>query len=440
MTVNSSSKPSSLPLPPGSCGLPLIGETLNFFRDSDFANKRRQKYGNIFRTNLLGKPTVFINDEAANRFILMNEGKYFVSSWPKSTRILLGSKSLTTNTGSFHTSRRRLMYQAFQPRALASYIPTIEQITTNYLQKWNNMSNLTWYPELRKYTFDVACTLFVGQENASETPIFDWFEQWCGGLFSIPVSLPWTRFGKALKARQKLLNAIEEIIVQRQKQNDLGKDALGILLNAEDEDGTKLSLEELKDQILVLLFAGHETLTSSVTSFCLLMAQYPDVFAKVKAEQNPLSDLALTPENLKEMTYLDQVLQEVLRLIPPVGGVFRETLETVEINNFQIPKGWMVQCSIRGVHEDENLYPNPKQFDPDRFASGNKKSAKGYFPFGAGMRECLGKEFARLEMKILAAMLARDYDWQLSPDQDLGLNYIPSPRPRDGLKVHFEKS
>jgi cytochrome P450 len=433
---------SSLPLPPGSSGLPILGETLSFFSDQEFATKRRQKHGNIFRSHIFGKPTVFINDEAANNFVFRNEGKYFVSTWPKSTRILLGNKSLATNTGDFHKSRRRLMYQAFQPRALANYSPTIAEITAQYLEKWQEMGELTWYPELRKYTFDVACILFVGQENASEKPIFHWFEEWCNGLFSLPISLPWTRFGKALSCRQKLLNEIENIIRKRQQEQEMGNDALGILLNAEDEDGTKLSLEELKEQILLLLFAGHETLTSSVTSFCLLMGQYPEIFAKVKAEQDNFNNVELTPNNLKEMTYLEQVLQEVLRLIPPVGGVFRETTETVAIKDFQIPKGWMVQCSIRGIHEDEILYPNPEKFNPERFSSEHKidnYAKDGYFPFGKGMRECLGKEFARLEMKILAAMLAKDYDWQLIPNQDLGLNYIPSPRPRDGLKVNFYK-
>ncbi len=432
-----------LPLPPGSFGLPIIGETIPFFQDSKFVQKHRQKYGNIFKTHLFGCPTVFVIDEQINRFILMNEEKYFVSAWPKSTRVLLGNYSLTTNAGEFHTSRRRLIYQAFKPRALASYIPTIEKITQQYLQKWETIANLTWYSELRRYTFDVACTLFVGQEKGSNTVLFSLFEEWCSGLFSLPLNLPQTRFGKALKCRYKLLNVLEQIILERQQQENLGNDALGILLNTEDEKGEKLSLAELKDQILVLLFAGHETLTSSVTSFCLLMTQYPDIFMKVEAEQKALNYPEFTLDTLKEMTYLEQVLKEVLRLIPPVGGVFREVIQSCEFNGFQIPQGWRVLCSIKGMHEDEKLYFHVKQFNPERFAPHleiNPKSNNAYIPFGGGIRECIGKEFARLESKILAAMLARHYDWTLRPNQNLELVMIPSPRPRDGLKVCFQKS
>jgi cytochrome P450 len=220
---------SLAPLPPGSFGLPILGETLNFFREPNFVSKRRQKYGNIFKTKILGRPTIFVVSDAGNRFILLNEGKYFAATWPPSTRILLGANSLAVSTGQFHSSRRRIMFQAFQPRALARYIPTIEKITQEYLNKWQEDEYLTWYPQLRNYTFDIACTLLVGQNNASNEPICHFFEDWCAGLFSIPLNLPWTRFGKALRCRQSLLEEIEKIIVQRQQQENSNTDALGIL-------------------------------------------------------------------------------------------------------------------------------------------------------------------------------------------------------------------
>lgn len=438
------SSTDSLPLPPGSFGLPLLGETLSFFRERGFVSKRRKKYGSVFKTHIFGRPTAIMLGAEANRFIFTNENKYFASTWLKSTRILLGSNSLAVRTGNFHTSRRKLMYQAFQPRALASYLPTIEAITANYLEKWQKKETLTWYPELRNYTFDIACTLFVGQDNASQTPLREIFEDWCAGLFSLPIALPWTPFGKALRCREELLREIEAIIVKRQQSDNLGDDALGILLKAKDEEENRLSLEELKDQILLLLFAGHETLTSSVTSFCLLMAQYPEVLAKIRQEQEQFDySQPLTLEQLKEMIYLEQVLKEVLRLVPPVGGVFREVIEDFDFQGYHIPKGWSVQLPILATHEDENLYPTPKQFNPERFSSESstdKQPPFGYVPFGGGLRECLGKEFARLEMKCLAAMLARQFTWELLPDQDLTLQVIPSPYPRDGLRVKLHNN
>jgi retinoid hydroxylase len=432
----------SLPEPPGDRGLPLIGETIAFFSDSDFNSKRVAKYGKVYQTSIFGSPTVVMIGSEANTFLFRNENKYVVSTWPKSTRVLLGQKSLAVNNGSFHTSRRKLLYQAFQPRALASYIPAMSQITDAYLQKWAAMGELTWYPELRNYTFDIASNLFVSTEAGSQTSIGHYFEDWCAGLFTIPLALPWTKFGKALKARSKLLGSLEQIIRQRQQAENPGEDALGLLIQAKDEEGNSLSLEELKDQILLLLFAGHETLTSAIASFCLLTAQHPDVLKKLREEQASLNPMGTpTLENLQAMTYLEQVLKEVMRLIPPVGGGFRSAIATFEFAGYRIPKGWNIQYQIAQTHQDQDLYPESDRFNPDRFAPNNSvdKSSFGYIPFGGGLRECIGKEFARLEMRLFAAKLLQHYKWELIPEQNLDLVTVPTPHPRDGLKVNFSR-
>jgi retinoid hydroxylase len=441
--MNPTLKADSLPLPPGRLGLPFIGETLGFLRDPQFAQKRHQQHGDIFKSNLLGRPTIFVRGATANRFVLNHENQYFVVSLPPSTKALLGSLSLSLQTGAEHQARRKLLSQAFLPRALSSYIPAIEAITQGYLDRWVSQKQLTWYPELRNYTLDIACKLLVGLAQGSQTRLGHLFEVWCEGLFSIPLRLPWTKFGRAWQSRQQLLMELEAIIVQRQQSPDSSEDALGLLLQAKDEEGQSLTLEELKEQILLLLFAGHETLTSAIASFCLLTAQHPDVLQKLRSEQQQLGTSApLTLEQLRQMPYLEQVLKEVMRLIPPVGGGFRTALQTCDFNGYQIPQGWGVIYQITSTHQDRSLYINPEKFDPDRFSPEQvaDRQKYGYVPFGGGIRECLGKEFARLEMKVFAVHLLRHYDWQLLPDQDLGMITIPTPHPRDGLRVNFLRS
>jgi retinoid hydroxylase len=432
---------NSLPLPPGDRGWPLIGETLAFFNDPQFNQKRIAKYGKVYQTNVFGNPTVMMVGAAANNFLFRNENKYVVSTWPKSTRILLGDLSLAVKNGDFHTSRRKLLYQAFQPRALASYLPTMERITDRYLQKWQQMGNLTWYPELRDYTFDIASNLLVGTDNGSQTPLGKLFETWCEGLFSLPINLPRTKFGKALRCRQQLLEYIETIVIKRQQTDNPGEDALSLLIQATDEDGSKLSLAELKDQVLLLLFAGHETLTSAIASFCLLTVQHPEVLERLRNEQRDLGFTSpLTVENLKQMTYLEMVISEVMRLIPPVGGGFRVAIESFAFNGYRIPKGWAIQYQIAQTHQDKEIYNDSDRFDPDRFAperAEDKQQSFAYIPFGGGLRECLGKEFARLEMRLFAAKLLQNYQWELLTNQSLELLSIPTPHPRDGLKVKF---
>ncbi|BAY61816.1 cytochrome P450 [Calothrix brevissima NIES-22] len=432
-----------LPLPPGHFGFPFIGETISFLQDPDFVRKRKQKYGNIFKTHLLGCPTIVMIGAEANQFLLTNENRYFCSNWPYSTRVLVAGNSLSGATGSKHLQGRKLLSQAFQPRALSGYVSAMADITHSYLRKWEQIGDLTWYPELRKYTFDVASKLLVGVDGGANELVVEWFELYSQGVLAIPVALPWTRFGRALKARQKLLAKVEQIIQKRQQQTELGEDILGILLQAKDEEGNQLSLGELKDQILLLLFAGHDTLTSALSYFCLLLAQNKDVLQTARREQQQLGFKELfTLDNLKQMTYLEQVLKEVLRLQPPASGGFRQVLQSCEFNGYSIPQGWSVLYRIIETHQDTCIYTEPENFDPQRFdpfRSEDKTKSFSHIPFGGGVRECLGKEFARLEMKLFAALLIREYDWELVPQQNQDRVVSPVPHPRSGLQVKFKR-
>ncbi|MCT7967305.1 cytochrome P450 [Laspinema sp. D1] len=434
----------SRPLPPGTLGLPLIGETLSFFRDRDFHKKRREKYGTVYKTHLFGQPTIVLIGSEANRFLFTHDNTYFTASFPPSTRILLGPNSLTIQSGTEHTSRRRLMAQAFFPQAIAGYLPGMEQLTDRYLKQWETLQELTWYPELRTYMFDIASTLLIGTETGSETIYLSQiFQTWAEGLFSIPINLPWTPFGKALHCRKLLLEKIEEIVHRRQQETAPRNDALGLLLAAKDEEGNGLSLDEIKDQVLLLLFAGHETQTSSLSSLCLLLAQHPQVITKLREEQEKVGFTgSLNMEMLKEMTYLEQVVKEVLRLVPPVAGGFRRVLESCEFNNYQIPEGWMVLYQINQLHKDSSIYSNPQEFDPDRFSldrAEDKPKPFTWIPFGGGARECVGKAFAMLALRVFTAHLVHGYDWELLPDQNLEFSMIPTPSPRDGLRVKFSR-
>jgi retinoid hydroxylase len=427
-------------LPPGSMGLPLIGETIDFFRDRNFATKRHQRYGKIFKTNIFGQPTIFLKGAEGNRFILSNENEYFRVSWPPSVKALLGDLSLALQTGHVHTSRRKLLAQAFQPRALSGYVAAMAEISDRYCDRWLKSGTFAWYPELRNYTLDVACKLLIGLDNAENTSLGHYYETWCAGLFSVPVDLPFTPFGKALRARTQLLAEIETLIRSRQAnpRQSGAEDALDLMLGAKDDDGQGLGIEELNNQVLLLLFAGHETLTSALASMCLLLAQHPQVLAAARAEQAQFRGEPLTFDTLKQMPYLDRILKEVLRVIPPVGGGFREVIRSCEYHDCQIPQGWQVLYQINATHQDPEIYRDPDSFDPERF-NVDRIEVFGHVPFGGGLRECLGKEFAKLEMKLFAARLLQDFDWQLVSGQDLSLVIVPTPKPRDGLQVRFDR-
>ncbi|MFQ4143405.1 cytochrome P450 [Chlorogloeopsis sp. ULAP02] len=442
--TNFSTEPT-LPLPPGQLGLPAIGESISYLRDPvGFIAKRQQQHGNIFKTHLFGCPTIVLIGADAARFLFSNDGQKLEMTNTPNFEILLGAKSIGVQTGAAHQILRRQLFQAFQPRALENYAITMETVTQRYLQKWEQMGTLTWYEELKKYTLDIACRLFVGVSTAADESLEKVYEAWSEGLLTVPVRFPGSKFDRAVRAREKLLARFDYLIEQRQQHPLNQQDVLSILLIAKDEAGNALSRAAIKDNILGMLIAGHETLTSALTSLCLLLAQHPKVLEAVRTEQAQLGfPTQLTQETLKQMTYLEQVLKEVLRIAPPVvRSGSRKVLESCEFGGYLIPQGWDVYYQIPETHQDSQIYTHPEQFDPDRFSperTQDKQKLFSHIPFGGGIRECLGKEFARLEMKLFTALLVRDYEWELLPGQNLERVILPFSRPRDGLKVKFSR-
>lgn len=440
----STHKKTEYPLPPGSLGLPIIGETVSFLRDKNFAKKRQQQYGSIFKTKILGRPTVVMIGPEANQFILSTHMDCFSwrDGWPQSFKELLG-RSLFLQEGEEHKRNRKLLMPAFHGVALTSYINTMEAIIQRYLQRWDNLETLTLFPELKQMTFEIASCLLMGSEPGSLTnQLSQWFTELTAGLFTLPIRLPGTTYNKAIIARNHLLEHLEKVIQQRQKNPT--QDALGLLVQSRDEDGNGLSLEELKVQALLLLFAGHETTTSMLASFCMSLAQHPGVLEKLRTEQQNIAKETpeLNLETLKNMTQLEQVLKEVERLYPPVGGGFRGVIKPFEFKGYRVPAGWMALYQMGATHQDPQVYSNVTQFDPERFSpqrSEHKKQEFSLVGFGGGPRICLGIAFAKLEMKIFAAHLLRNYQWQILPNQSLELDPIPTLHPRDGLKVKFEQ-
>ena len=432
---------ASHPLPPGSFGLPVIGETLNFLFDPDFGHKRKARYGRIFKTQLMGRPTVVMVGPEANRFILSTHMEHFSwrEGWPPTFRELLG-ESLFLQEGEQHRRNRKLLMPAFHGPALEGYLNTMVSITQRYLQQWEKMETFTWFPEMKKLTFEIASTLLIGSTPGELTErLSKWMTDLTNGLFMVPLRWGWTPYGKALRARDCLLEHIERVV--RERMEHPTTDALGMLVQSQDDQGNRLSLEELKAQALLMLFAGHETTTSMLTSLMMVLAQHSEVQAQVRAEQDRFPDSeALKVEQLKQMPYLEQTLKEVERLYPPIGGGFRGVVKPFEFNGYHVPAGWMALYQIGNTHKDSRCFTEPESFAPERFSperAEHKRYEYSLVGFGGGPRICLGMAFAQMEMKIIASLLLRGYIWNLLPNQDLSMNPVPTLKPRSGLRVKF---
>lgn len=421
----------------------MIGESLNFLFDPDFADKRRQKYGSIFRTHILGRPTVVLAGPEANEFLLSSHIDHFSwrGGWPDTFKELLG-ESLFLQEGEEHRRNRKLLMPAFHGKALESYFASMTELSQRYLQQWAELGEFAWFPEMKQFTFEVASVLLVGTAPGEQiAQLSAWFTSLTNGLFMVPIRWGWTPYGRALKARNRLLAYIETMIEAHQASPQ--RDVLGLLLETTDEAGNRLSLDEIKVQTLLMLFAGHETTTSMLTSLVMALAQHPEVMARAQQEQQALAAQGeLSMAQLRQMPYLDQVLKEVERLYPPVGGGFRQVEKAFEFNGYHVPAGWMALYRIDAAHKDERCYTSPESFDPDRFSperAEHKRYDYSLVGFGGGPRICLGMAFAQMEMKILAAHLLRGYDWTLLPNQDLTMRPIPTLRPASGVKVRLQR-
>lgn len=430
-------------LPPGNFGLPIVGETLSLLLDPQFIEKRYKQYGSIFKSRILGRPTVYMIGPEAVEFVLSSHMDHFSwrEGWPNNFKELLG-ESLFLQDGEEHRQNRRLMMPAFHGPALARYITTMESITQDYLQKWEQKQEFSWFQEFKQLTFDIASQLLVGASPGSEVArLSQLFTTLTNGLFAInPLPLPITKYGRAIAARDQLLQHITEVV--RQRQQHPTNDALSMLVQARDEEGNGMSLKELTAQAMLLLFAGHETTTAMLTWFCLELGRHPEVLQKAREEQLSLaSEDPMSLDQLGKMPYLEQIFSEIERLHPPVGGGFRGVVKPFEFQGFQVPAGWMLSYSIPGTHQLASIYPEPKRFDPDRFSPERQEQKQKPFSligFGGGPRVCIGIAFAKLEMKIVAAQLLRGYQWELLPQQSLEPVLFPMRSPKDGLRVRFE--
>jgi cytochrome P450 len=433
-------------LPPGRSGLPLIGETFAFLQSSGpFVLERAARFGPVFRTHLFGKPTAVLVGAEANRFILTDgmANLTWKDGWPPTFGALLG-EALFLQDGETHRYKRNLLMPAFHSEALAGYTKVMHERLEANLSRWEELGQFAWHKEFRRLTFEVASILFLGSGlGPASSELTQLMDEWTAGLFAAPIRLPFTTFGKALRARDRLL-AYVELAVRHRMENPT-RDALGLLVASRDEAGNQLTIEELRSQALFLVAAGHDTTTSMLTSTAQLLALHPEVRERARAEQDALAiDGPLDLNHLRQMTYLEQVMREVERIHPPAGFGFRGVVEPFEFGGYEIPKGWQVVFSIEATHLDPQHFPEPERFNPDRWAGSTRaepeqRNSFQLVGFGGGPRICIGMAVAKTQLKIIFSHLLRGYDWELEAGQDLSVKMLPSRCPRSGLLVRFRR-
>ncbi|XP_078669250.1 cytochrome P450 26A1-like [Branchiostoma floridae x Branchiostoma belcheri] len=442
---------SDLPLPPGSMGLPFIGETLSLvWQGGKFSTSRHAHYGDVFKTHILGRPTIRVRGATNVRKILLGENHIVTSLWPQTFRTVLGTGNLAMSNGEEHRLRRKVIMKAFNYEALERYVPIMQEILRESVLRWCGAPQpVTVWPMAREMAFRVASAVLVGFQHSDEEiqHLTFLFTNMVKNLFSLPVKLPGSGLSNGLFYRE----AIDKWMmnhIQRKKEfvmqgGDSG-DVLSHIMNTAKDNGEKLSDQEIQDTVVELLFAGHETTSSAATSLIMHLALQPQVVQKVQEELEKHGllqpDQPLSLEQVGRLTYVGQVVKEVLRRRPPIGGGYRRALKSFEIGGFQVPEGWAVLYSIRDTHEASQIFSSPELFDPDRWTAETSQAPLARYDmvtFGGGPRACVGKEFAKLQLKLLCVELTRRCRWKLTEDKAPDMKFLPIVYPADGLPVIF---
>ena len=400
-----------------------LKETLDFFSDPSFAQRRFETYGDVFATKLLAQPIVFIRGERAISD-LFSQSESLEGWWPESVKQLLGSRSLANRNGAGHKARRRVVGQLFSSAALARYTPSITALVDELAEELKASDGpLPLAGQMRRFAFTVIATTVLGLDRGSRDALFADFEIWTKALFSIPLAIPGTPFAKAMGARQRLLNRIKAVLKAGSNQGGLDLISGGL-----DEAGIPLDDDDLAEQLLLLLFAGYETTASSLSCLFRALLLHPEVLHWLQ------SDLISGPwpaTTAPQSQKLDATVLEVMRQTPPVGGFFRRSLHPIELAGVAVPEKSVIQVALTpsGTKSGTDL----SEFRPQRHLDGSFDQT--LLPFGGGERVCLGKALAELEIRLMAVGLLRQVQLQLAPGQDLSLQLVPSPTPRSGLLV-----
>ncbi|KAG7462088.1 hypothetical protein MATL_G00198890 [Megalops atlanticus] len=447
-------KSCKLPMPKGSMGFPVIGETCHWlFQGSGFHASRRQKYGNVFKTHLLGRPLIRVTGAENVRKVLMGEHSLVTVDWPQSTSTLLGPNSLANSIGDIHRKRRKVFAKVFSHEALESYLPKIQQVIQETLRVWSsNPQPINVYRESQRLSFHMAVRVLLGFRVSDDEMrhLFSTFQDFVDNVFSLPIDLPFTGYRKGIRARDTLQRSIEKAIREKPlcSQGKDYADALDVLIESAKEHGTELTMQELKESTIELIFAAFATTASASTSLIMQLLRHPPVLERLREElrgcgilhNGCLCEGELRLDNICGLKYLDCVIKEVLRLFTPVSGGYRTAVQTFELDGVQIPKGWSVMYSIRDTHDTSAVFKDVETFDPDRFSQERGEDKEGrfhYLPFGGRVRSCLGKQLATLFLRVLAIELAGSSRSELATRTFPRIVTVPVLHPTDGLKVKF---
>lgn len=437
--------PRDLPTPP--MRLPLVGHLLSYARDPLAFFERASKLGPFVRVELARMEAIVVTDPEIIEALCVTQNRQFQKDrFAQDLQRVLG-KGLLTSDGEVWRRQRRLAQPAFHKERIAGYARTMVDLTSAAVESWRDGEVRDAHADMMRLTLDiVGRTLFGADVGARAREIARCLED-VTARYADPVAMTvphWDRLPTPLNRRfEEAIVRLDRIVrdllqSHRAGKTGDGKDLLSMLMAARDEDGSGMSDDQLRDEAITILLAGHETTAIALTFAWMLLARHPEVRERLEAEVDEV--LAGGPAGHADLARLpaaDRIIREALRLYPPAWSIGREAAEDVVLGGHRFARGTWFWFIPWAMHRDARWFDRPERFDPDRWAGdfGKRLPRFAYFPFGGGPRQCIGNAFATMEAVLCLATIARAVRLELPPGHRVELLTAVTLRPRHGLPV-----
>lgn len=432
--------------PPGLSGFSLP-RTKRFVEDPlSLLLPAYERYGPIFSLRVFHERFVFMLGPAANHYVLVSNAQNF--NWRRGDLgqlIPLIGDGLLTIDGDYHRRARRIMLPAFHHESISAALDAMLEETERALSQWSVGSVVDVYHWARVLAMRIAMRALLGldpDDGDSGARAAEHFERALGYFGTGPGARMMRGPGSMWRRMNDSKRALDGIVYGEigRRRNDPraeSTDILGMLLGATDEDGSRLSDQEVRHQLMTLGFAGHDTSTSTISFLLYEITRHPEVLDRLLLEQ----DLVLggrqpsAAQLASELPELDMVLDETLRLYPPAWIGPRRAVREFEFGGHHVPAGAYVAYSSWASHRFAEVFPDPEAFVPERFTPARKAALpKGaYVPFGAGSRTCIGMRFGQMEIKAVITLLLQRFRPELLPGRTMRIRQMPTLSPQDGL-------
>ncbi|MEO8698995.1 MAG: cytochrome P450 [Kofleriaceae bacterium] len=446
VTINPPDAVSSVPVVPG---LPLIGNLLAFRRDRLALQDQAAKVGPIARVSLVHIPIYVVTCADLAHTVLVDDASAYHKSPALQFLVPLLGQGLLTAEDAPHKRHRKLLAPAFAPKRLAAYGEVMVDETIAQLARWRPGDAIDLSTEMMELTLAIAGkTMFSADVRGDAGNVSKGLELAMRSMvanITSPVRLgydwPLPRHLRMKRGVKLLDEVVYRVIAEGRKLGGDRGDVLAMLLMAQDDDGTRLTDAQIRDEVMTLILAGHETTANALTWTWYELGRNPGVLAKLEAEiAVAIGDRRVTVEDLPKLPWNLAVIEESMRLHPPVYMTGREAQRDVTVGDHALPKGSMLAVYIRAIHRRADYFPQPLAFRPERMLAETKKlrPRHHYLPFGAGPRVCIGSHFALLEAQLILATMVQRAKLRL-----LSNHVVPEPmvtlRPRGGMPARVEQ-